>query len=180
MSEAIKRPYNQMRAIAAGLVERLRPACQRIEIAGSIRREKELIGDIEIVAISTPLTDLFGEPTGRSQVDDLLSAWPISIKKNGQKYKQFIYTGKVSGDQYTVDLFLPSAETWAVIYMIRTGSADFSRQMVTKRSMGGLMPNGLSVADGRVWLNGAVLDTPEEVDVFKLWGMDFVEPKDRK
>jgi DNA polymerase/3'-5' exonuclease PolX len=179
MSESIKRPLAQMQAIAAGLVERLRPACRRIEIAGSIRRQKPEIGDIEIVAIPKYMTDLFGEPTAFSELDELMVDWPVVFKKNGQKYKQFVFTGK-GGDIYTVDLFLPSVETWGCVYMIRTGSADFSRRMVTKQSMGGLMPNDLSVSDGRVWRNGATLDTPEEADVFKLWGMGFVEPKDRK
>lgn len=79
-----------------------------------------------------------------------------------------------------MDLFLPSVETWGVLYMIRTGSSEFSRRMVTKKSMGGLMPDDLSVADGRVWRNGAALSLPEEADVFALWQMDFVEPRDRK
>jgi len=179
MSEAIKRPYALMHEMASSLIDRLRPACQRIEVAGSIRRQKSEIGDIEIVAIAKPITDLFGEPTERTEVDTLLSTWPISIKKNGQKYKQFSFFGK-SGDPYTVDLFLPSAETWAVVYMIRTGSADFSRRMVTRQEKGGLMPNDLSVADGRAWRNGVAIATPEERDVFTEWGMDFIEPKDRK
>ncbi len=179
MSEAIKRPYKQMQAIAAGLVERLRPACQRIEIGGSIRREKDMIGDIELVAVPKCMPDLFGEPTTISELDTLLSTWPIAFVKNGQKYKQFVFTGN-SGEQYTVDLFLPSVETWGVIYMIRTGSADFAARMVTSREKGGLMPDDLSVADGRVWLNGAALNLAEESDLFAEWGMDFVEPKDRK
>lgn len=138
-----------------------------------------MIGDIEIVAIPKYMTDLFGEPTAFSELDELMIDWPIVLKRNGQKYKQFQFAG-YSGDLYTVDLFLPSVETWAVVYMIRTGSSDFSRRMVTKRSMGGLMPNGLSVADGRVWLNGAALTLADEGDLFSEWGMDFVEPKDRK
>lgn len=179
MSEAIKRPLYQMRAVAHGLIGRLRPACQRIEVAGSIRREKGMIGDIELVAVPKYMSDLFGEPTTISELDDLLTDWPIEFVKNGPKYKQFVFAGH-SGSQYTVDLFLPSLETWGCIYMIRTGSADFTARMVTRQEKGGLMPNDLSVADGRVWRNGAVLDTPEEADVFALWQMDFVEPKDRK
>lgn len=179
MSEAIKRPYKQMQAIAAGLVERMRPACQRIEIAGSIRRQKDMIGDIELVAVPKYMPDLFGEPTTISDLDALLLTWPITFVKNGPKYKQFIFAGN-SGEQYTVDLFLPSPETWGVIYMIRTGSAEFAARMVTRKEKGGLMPNGLSVADGRVWLNGAALNLADEGDLFDMWGMDFVEPKDRK
>jgi DNA polymerase/3'-5' exonuclease PolX len=62
MSDNEKRPYAQMMTIARAVVERLRPACQRIEIAGSLRRHRPMVGDIEICAIPIMPTDLFGEP----------------------------------------------------------------------------------------------------------------------
>ena len=43
--------YKQAKEIADNIVLMLSPFCDRIEIAGSIRRKKELIGDVEIVAI---------------------------------------------------------------------------------------------------------------------------------
>jgi DNA polymerase/3'-5' exonuclease PolX len=179
MSDTKKRPLYQMRAVAHGLIERLAPACQRIEVAGSIRRQKPEIGDIEIVAIPKFYPDLLGEPTTISELDALLATWPIKLVKNGPKYKQFIFTG-TSGEQYTIDLFLPSLETWGAIYLIRTGSADFTARMVTRQEKGGLMPDDLSVNGGRVWCNGAALATPEESDLFTLWGLDFIEPQDRR
>lgn len=179
MSESTKRPYSQMYGIACGLVERLRPACQRIAVAGSIRRKKAMIGDIEIVAIPTPITDLFGTPVSTTLVDATLAVWPIRFVKNGQKYKQFTFEGR-SGETYTVDLFLqPDPATWGINYMIRTGSPEFSKRMVTRRSLGGYMPDDLRVDGARVWRNGTAIETPEEADVFALWGMDFVEPEDR-
>lgn len=179
MSDTIKRPYEHMSKVASGLVERLRPACQRIEIAGSIRRHKPLCGDIELVLTPIPLTNLFGEPTGTTEVDVLLSAWPVTFVKNGQKYKQITFVGK-SGEPYTVDLFIqPDPATWGINYLIRTGSADFSHKMVTKRTLGGLMPDEYMVRDARVWRNGATVDTPEEQDIFALWKLDFIQPEQR-
>lgn len=179
MSEATKRPYEQMHRMACALVERLRPACHRIEIAGSLRRQKPMVGDIEIVLIPIPLTNLFGEPLETTEVDVALDRWPITVIKSGAKYKQFTFDS-TAGQTYTVDLFIqPDPATWGVNYMIRTGSADYTRRMVTKRSQGGLMPDELSVRDARVWRNGAAIETPEESDIFELWGMDFVEPKER-
>jgi DNA polymerase/3'-5' exonuclease PolX len=40
------------RRIAEELVKILRPACSRVEIAGSIRREKSEVKDIELVAVT--------------------------------------------------------------------------------------------------------------------------------
>ena len=53
--------------VAANLLRTLAPACHRIEIAGSIRRGKPEVKDVELVAIPKGLrVDLFGEP----MVDD--------------------------------------------------------------------------------------------------------------
>jgi DNA polymerase/3'-5' exonuclease PolX len=91
----------------------------------------------------------------------------------------FTFYGK-GGYPYVVDLFLqPDASTWGVNFLLRTGDAEFSRRMVTPKWRGGFMPDGFTVQDARVWKDGAVLDTPEEADVFKLWNMEFVQPEDR-
>ena len=46
---------------ATSLCEELADACDRLEIAGSIRREKKEVGDIEIVAIPIRPVDMFGD-----------------------------------------------------------------------------------------------------------------------
>lgn len=174
-----KRPYQQVMAMASALIERLRPTCERIEVAGSLRRGKSMVGDIEIVAIPRVIPNLLGEPSGQTELDALLSGWPVTMTKNGAKYKQFTITG-TSGASYQVDLFLPDMATWAVVYMIRTGSSEFSRRMVTARSQAGYRPDHLRVEAGRVWQNGRALDVPDERDLFDLWGMGYVEPNSRE
>src|SRR5690349_5390941 len=105
MSDTEKRPYNQVMTVALNLVGALTPACHRIEIAGSLRRKKELVGDIEIVAIPKLHTNLLGEPLESSGIDDLLAQWPIALHKNGQKYKAFSFEWQ-PGWTFKVDLFL--------------------------------------------------------------------------
>src|SRR3989344_1789872 len=46
--------YAEAYAIATAIVEQLRPHCIRIEIAGSLRRKKSEVKDIDIVAIPKP------------------------------------------------------------------------------------------------------------------------------
>ena len=41
------------------------------------------------------------------------------------------------------------------------------------------MPAGYQVSGARVWHLGELVETPEEEDVFRLWGMDVVEPRER-
>lgn len=177
-----KRPYAQVKHIADQLQAALAPACLRIEQAGSLRRMKSVIGDIELVAVPILERNLLGEPTGVSAVDRQLATWPITLTKNGNKWKQFLFVTK-GGDAYQVDLFLqPAPKTWGVNFMIRTGPFGFSKKMVTQKYKGGYVPDDLYVLDGRVWRRGVSepLDTPEEEDVFKLWGMGFVPPEERK
>lgn len=179
MSDSIKRPHAQMLSTATGIVERLRPACERIEIAGSLRRKRPMVGDIEIVAVPKLSMGLFGPIPGETEVDSLLRSWPITLLKNGEKYKQFTFIGS-KGSEFKIDLFLqPDPATWGVNFMVRTGSAEFTTRMVTSVHKGGLCPAGLNVKEARVWRGPEVLDTPEEADVFRLWGMDFIAPESR-
>ncbi len=187
MSNQPKRPFSQVMPIAQALMAKLTPVCAtidgrlKIEIVGSLRRKAEMIGDIELILVPTRKMDMFGDAVGSYHLDDLLSGWggAIDVSKNGEKYKQFtFYTAQ--RELYSVDLFIqPDPQTWGVNMMIRTGSADFSRRMVLKKKYKGLMPDDLSMAHARVFKHGKMLRTPEEGDVFKLWGMVYVKPEDR-
>lgn len=179
MSETVKRPYAQVMRVAEILTDSLRPACHRIEIAGSLRRHKDMVGDIEIVAIPVLHTDLVGEPMDTSEVDEMLARWPARLHKNGNRYKQFSIEWQPRW-WFKVDLFLqPDPQTWGWNYMIRTGSMEFSKRMVASRVYGGLKPEWATIEGARVWRDGKALDTSEESMVFDLWGMAFVEPRDR-
>lgn len=193
MSSNAKLPYRQVFPLAEKLVERLAPACTRIEIAGSLRRRRPFVGDIEVVAVPKFERPVMGQTPAEcwdwSALDHLLAQWDrakqIDILKGGKlrgrdrKYTQFAFVSN-AGQQYTVDLFLqPDPATWGVNLMIRTGSQEFSQRMVTPKAKGGLMPDELHVADARVWRGPEALATPEERAVFELWGIPYVRPEER-
>lgn len=46
-----KLPLQHAEQLAHRLVELLTPHCERIDVAGSIRRKKQEVGDIEIVCL---------------------------------------------------------------------------------------------------------------------------------
>lgn len=183
--------------IAEELVECLRPGCMRIEIAGSIRRGKPEVKDIEIVAIPdlTPLPHPraeFGKPIPKAYkmyldaiLDEMAIERKIRFEKNGNKYKKFDFKNRIN-----VDLFLvtPPAE-WGVQMVIRTGPADFSHWCVTRQRNGGAMPNIYRVQDGAVWLGAhedknpdltTKLFMPEEIDFLHFLGLDWIEPGERE
>ena len=57
-------PLVKAKKWADRIVEILAPHCDRIEIAGSIRRQKPTIGDIEVVCIPKQNLDMFGVSVG--------------------------------------------------------------------------------------------------------------------
>lgn len=172
-------PYADALAVAEQLVTELAPACERILIAGSLRRGKAEVGDIEIVACPrmTLTTDMFDLPVRgmeHSALDDALAQIERGeYTKNGPKYKQFSYGGA------SVDLFLVTRETWGCVATIRTGSADFTHWLVTPRRQGGGCPSHLRFSGGRIWEGARALETSEERDVFAALDVAWVEPAER-
>ena len=64
MSEGARVPWDSGAKIAADLEALLMPACERIRVAGSIRRGKDTIGDIDLVCepkIEREAGGLFGD-----------------------------------------------------------------------------------------------------------------------
>lgn len=173
MSTTTKTPYSVIHPIAQRLRDALAPHCERIELAGSLRRQKPMVGDIEVVAIPRLQKNIFGEPIPflATLLDDFLVE-KVVLAKNGPRYKQFAY------GPYKVDLFLPTAETWGSVFTIRTGSADFTHWLVSQQPHGAA-PFGLAFDGGRLYAHGRLLATPEEADVFAAVGLAHIDPADR-
>lgn len=180
MSEATKAaiPLEVARGKASDLLLLFGPACERTAVAGSIRREKPIIGDIEIVAIPKPCFDLLGEPDG-TELDIVLASLcddgTLERIKGGNKYKQY----RLPDLGCNLDLFLVDAASWGCQFLIRTGPSSFSHRIVTHRGLGGWCPMHLRFAEGRLWQNGKPLETPEERDVFEALKLGYVEPRSR-
>jgi DNA polymerase/3'-5' exonuclease PolX len=170
------------KTIADATVLRLQPYCERIEVAGSIRRQKADPGDIELVAIpkTLPIYDMFGQQSGeRSLLNDrkLMDSLGL-VNKLGQRYVQVDLFAHVDA---ILDLFivLPPA-TWPVLFTIRTGPSDFSKWIVTSRSKGGCLPDGWRCEDGRIWDGQVQMYFESEEDFLDWLGIHWIEPKDRE
>jgi DNA polymerase/3'-5' exonuclease PolX len=183
--------------LATNLIEPMRRSCHRVEIAGSLRREKPEVKDIEIVAAPKWLTlpdvsDLFGEKT--VQRNRLYWEWAENANRSGPRL-QWIKPGTAEIDEYPLsedgkywrgylphagiklDIFLCTPENWGAIFAIRTGSADFSKALVThaKNNCGYRFEGGNLVESA----TGAIVPVPEEADVFRLLDLEYLPPKDR-
>jgi DNA polymerase/3'-5' exonuclease PolX len=167
--------------IAEQLAAILRPHCQRIEIAGSVRREKAEPNDIEICAIpllGTPI-DMFGLPqaTPVSMLDEFNWSSIGKLALNGPRQKKIALDEGINLDLFIV---LPGLQDWGLIYTIRTGPAEFSHWCVTQRKRGGGLPSDCVVDGGRVWRGGEHVPMPEEIDFLNFLGLGWIDPKDRQ
>jgi DNA polymerase/3'-5' exonuclease PolX len=156
--------------IARQIAERVRsemvPYCERVEIAGSIRRRKPEVRDIEIVAIPKPYdVGLFA-----SGVALVVDRWTIV---RGQLPCR--YTQRILPEGIALDLFFATPENWGLIYAIRTGSADYSRYVLAR----GWVLNGYKGVDGMLTRDGVSVSVREEGELFRLAGVPWIEPEAR-
>lgn len=102
---------------SASILEILSPLCERIEVAGSIRRKKPEIRDIDIVLIPLPLVDFVGV---------LQTKTNAKVEKRGNK----IISLRIDG--VGVDLNLATKETFTPILLFRTGSWEHNTKLASK------------------------------------------------
>ena len=164
-------------AMATAIAERVKgelaPYTERIEIAGSVRRRKPEVKDIELVAIPRQVvSDLFGDET--EACPDFCAAvnwWPaIKGTPNGR------YTQRVLPDGINLDLFIVDADTWGYTMAIRTGSADYSAHVLGTR----WASLGYTSRESVLYRYGRPTYIREETDLFALLGLPWTEPWDRE
>lgn len=138
MSNAPKRPVKEVLPVAEELVRVLSPFCERIEIAGSLRRQCPLVSDIELVAIpkvESVERAIPGDLFGAKEVVTINRLWGAldgmlgsHYVKAGEKYRAFI----CPKETIQVDLFTAEPGNWGLILLIRTGPWEFSKSVVTR------------------------------------------------
>lgn len=88
--------------IADELLRTLRPSCERIEIAGSIRRAKKEVKDIELIAIPKFIPDLFGETLLDHSLDVFNWASVGDVLASGHKMKKIALHAGINLDLFIV------------------------------------------------------------------------------
>jgi len=121
--------YSNAIKIANRLHELFTPHCIITHIAGSIRRQRNEVNDIELVCLPRyefVKLDLFGNgewrlSQGYKQVINLISERIIKGQQGG-RYMQI----QLKKTSLLLDLFTPQSTDYYRILAIRTGSADYS------------------------------------------------------
>lgn len=181
------------RRIVGELAGLIRPACDRLEVGGSIRRGTPYVKDAELVAI--PLN---GSANNLLQfLDDLVARGEVEkavyIDKNGhqsnrwgQKYRGILFQG------IKVEIFLATAINWGFQKWLRTGpgaaNTYIMSYLIYKRAPihfvdgdGWFSPDNLWHKPKDKWIaeDKIQLDIPDEDTLFALLGMPYLPPNER-
>lgn len=165
MIEEIKYDYKLAFDIASIVMEELLPHCDRIEIAGSLRRKKSKVKDIEIVAIPKPYqTGLF-----QNGIASVVNKWP---KIKGELDGSTKYTQRILPEGIKLDLFLAEPGNWGLIFAIRTGSAEYSHKVLATS----WVKIGYTSKEGYLWKEGKRYEIKEEKELFSIIGISYIDP----
>lgn len=187
MSEKIKWPWEMAMPVAEELVELLKPCCERIAIAGSLRRLKPQVGDAEIIFV----------PRMSERPDGLFDRRIVSVAdeviegllKDGYFQKRPSKTGVYSWgvanklgihvpSGIPVDLFSCPLENWWVSLVVRTGSKETNLRLTTGAQKKNCTLHAYGYGVTNRMTNETTAATSER-HVFELCGVPYLEPKDR-
>ena len=176
-------PWEEANSLAMWLRDRLSasPLFTRVEIAGSVRRKKPIVGDIEIVAQGNPNEEFMREARTRELLDAgcLVYRAPLNAAGHkapwGPRYYKGV-RGSSTGAVFQLDLFvvLPPAE-WGPVFLIRTGSAQFSQAMVTRLHRYNLQSVHGHIED----FDHRPVQCPDEETFFRLARIPVLPPENR-
>jgi len=146
--------------IAREVVKRLSPYCSKIQVAGSVRRKKSWVNDIDFVLIPSDLWNLQHEIMGMGQV-----------RMSGMKIMR-VMVGSVQ-----IDIYFASPETWGTLLLIRTGSAENNIRLASLAKKRGwhLAASG----DGLFDENGQRIAGDSEESIYGVLGLPYQHPVER-
>lgn len=160
----------------------LAPYTEKYEVAGSVRRLCETVGDVEIICLDNPL---------KSMENLFVKGKFLGLTMNGKRLKRFIYPQK----NLQIELYITSPEDYGRMLAIRTGSSAYSHHVLAMAwnragwagSQDGLRRKKECDHKGKKWvIKKEFADNPTkppafitEYDFFDFLGLNWRPPQDR-
>lgn len=167
-------PLGEARPLALGLLAGLQAALppntiQRIEVAGSLRRWKETIGDVDILCVSNEPAAVMAAFQGLPQVHDVTHA--------GETKSSVILANGLQ-----VDLRVVEADCWGAALQYFTGSKEHNvpmRDLALRRGWS-LNEYGVTATGNGDEAAGLERYFAEEADLYAFLGLAWVPPELRE
>ena len=160
----VKLELLRAQALAARIEALVKPYCDRLQLVGSIRRQKLMVGDIDFVAVATDTNwKKIGQVFKKSQ---LICAGNAVIKL------KFPCENKL----FQCDFYRATEETFGIHTIIRTGSAEHNMWLAAHAISKGMR---LKYSQGLLQDETAVAGADEK-GVFEALGLARPEPEKRE
>ncbi len=142
------------------------PGVDRAEIAGSYRRHKATVGDLDVLVVTK-------KPVA---VSDAIAALPIvrGVVAHGEKKLSFDLILQKSSGSIRVDVRFVARDQWGSALMYFTGDKEHNISLRKLAIARGWKLNEYALSEGET-----VIASREEKDIYEKLGMDFVEPEKR-
>jgi DNA polymerase (family X) len=160
----LKLELSKAQALAAQIEALVKSYCEKLQVVGSIRRQKPMVGDIDFVAVATDAN--WTKIVQTFKKSHLICAGNSLLKVNFP----------CNGGFFQVDFYRATLATFGIQMLIRSGSAEhnvwlasyaISKDMRLKYSQG-LLKDGVVVAG------------ESEEGMFSALGLPCPEPKERE
>lgn len=190
----VRFPHEAALKVAGELLEHLTPLCDRVVIAGSLRRKKNEVGDVEIVYVPRFIEwpnpeDIFRQPVATNCVDHILrlliDAGIIAQRLNSAGFTAWGASNKLAVHRASgipVDFFATSLPCWWNYLVCRTGGARTNTAIASSARERGWKWNPTSEGFTRCSGpdSGRVRPMRSEREVFEFAGINYLEPEARQ
>mgnify|MGYP001488384665 CR=1 FL=1 len=164
-------------SIGQSVVAALAPHCERIEIAGSIRRQRPEVGDLDLVILPQP-----------GKLDSIKARCAQRCARVTDGGQNCIFRMQLQDlTQFQIDLFFARPATrdllqsvpgnFGTLLLCRTGSKEHNIWLVEHAKRLGLTWNPYR---GVIDAEGYVLASESEEEIFKALDLEFVPPEKRE
>lgn len=174
-------PREEAEGLARKILEVLQPFCERIEVAGSIRRQKATVNDIDFVVLPR------AEPVSKVNWLNIIRVWrsnfdPVTEKQGNELLVGYVphkamYFPDNHGTHVQVDLYRATASTWGIQLLVRTGSKEHNVHFCNLALTKGMR---LQYSQGLVDKDGRVVAGRTEEEVFTALGLPYIIPQERE
>lgn len=177
-------------AVALKMVEALTPVCVRIDVAGSIRRRRPHVHDVDLVLISKiemrrpedglmeVQTDLVLDPQ-LGALAEMIAAGKIEIARGRQEADAKIVRVVGKQSRVPVDLYFADERSFAGVLLCRTGSAAHNKLFAAEAQARGWKWGG---GNGGFRKNNSLKEAwpADERGYYAHLGLPYLDPVDRE
>ncbi len=171
-------------------VDALRGCCRRVEVAGSVRRGKRVVHDVDLVVwpmcelVGVGPVDLFGgcEQVWRAVglLETLERVWGVAV--GGEYPRKVVLPGEDGGPEWArvpVEVYVAEADggNFEALWQMRTGSEAFNVSLATRAKRYGYV---YRAGYGIFNLDGQRVDDGTEAGVFAALGIPWIAPELRE